>query len=277
MTIGERLQQAAVALAAAGVADARREARLLLMHATGLDAAALLRDRSLAVDAPGFDALVAARARRVPLAFLVGHQPFWSFDVAVSPDTLVPRADSEALIEAALAAFPERGAVRRVLDLGTGTGCLLLAALTEFPNAWSLGIDLSPSAAALAQANAARLGLTCRAAFACGDWGDAVHGRFDLVVCNPPYVMTDDLAGLMPEVALHEPARALDGGIDGLAAYRRVTQALPALLSQEGRGVLELGVGQLAAVSALAHAAGLAVVGHCDDLAGIARALVLSR
>lgn len=276
-TVGGQLRSAAAALAAAGIENAQWEARLLLAHATGLDAAALLRDREQPVDAPGFDALVAARAGRTPLAFLVGRQPFWSFDVLVSPDTLIPRADSETLVEAALAVFPNPAIVRRALDLGTGTGCLLLAALTEFPAAWGVGVDLSPGAAALARCNAGRLGLDARSAFICGDWADPLQGRFDLVLCNPPYVTTGELAGLMPEVALHEPARALDGGADGLDAYRRVVQALPALLGPGGCGVIELGAGQQQAVSCLARAAGLDVLMVRHDLGGVARALVLGR
>jgi len=274
-TVGARLRDAAAALAAAGIGNAQWEARLLLAHATGLDPAALLRDRERPADAPGFDALVAARAGRTPLAFLLGHQPFWSLDVLVSPDTLIPRADSETLVEAALAAFPRPAAVRRVLDLGAGTGCLLLAALTEFPGAWGVGVDLSLGAAALARRNAKRLGLDARSAFVCGDWADALQGRFDLVLCNPPYVTTGEIAGLMPEVALHEPARALDGGPDGLDAYRRVIQAVPALLGPGGRGVLELGTGQRLAVGRLAQAAGLDLLTVRDDLGGIARAMVL--
>ena len=274
-TVGGRLRSAAATLAAAGVENARWEARLLLAHATGLDAAALVRDRERPIEAPGFDAMVAARAGRTPLAFLLGHQPFWSLDVLVSPATLIPRADSEALVEAAIAAFPDPAVVRRVLDLGTGTGCLLLAVLTEFPSAWGVGVDLFPAAAALARRNAGRLGLEARSVFVCGDWADALQGRFDLVLCNPPYVTTGEMAGLAPEVALHEPARALDGGSDGLDAYRRVTQALPALLGPGGRGVIELGAGQQRAVARLAQAAGLDVLGARDDLGGIARALVL--
>jgi len=276
-TAGARLRSAAAALAAAGIENATWEARLLLAHATGFDTAALLRDRNRPVAAPSFDALVAARAARTPLAFLLGHQPFWSLDLRVSPDTLIPRADSEALVEAALAAFPDPATVRRVLDLGTGTGCLLLAALTEFPNAWGVGVDLSPAAAALARGNAGRLGLVARSAFMCGDWASALHGCFDLVLCNPPYVTTGELAGLMPEVALHEPARALDGGPDGLDAYRRVVPTLPTLLGSGGRGVIELGAGQRQAVCRLAQAAGLEVIATADDLGGVTRALVLGR
>ena len=163
----------------------------------------------------------------------------------------------------------------RVLDLGTGTGCLLLAVLHERPAAWGAGVDLSPDAARLAARNAGALGLTARSAFVCADWDAPLRGRFDLVLSNPPYVETAAIAGLMPEVAGHEPARALDGGADGLAAYRRIVARLPALLAPGGVAVLELGEGQSGSVGALAAAAGLLRQDTRRDLAGIARALSL--
>jgi release factor glutamine methyltransferase len=218
------------------------------------------------------------RAAREPLAQITGHREFWSLDFAVTADTLVPRPDTETLIEAALAAFPARAAVRRVLDLGTGTGCLLLAALHEFPDAFGVGVDRVPAAAALAARNAAALGMADRAALLCADWASALAGRFDLVLCNPPYIPAAEIAGLMADVALYEPASALAGGADGLDAYRAVLPVLPGLLEPGGVAVLEIGQGQAGAVTALAArnrlAEGLAS-GPRADLAGIARALVL--
>ena len=172
---------------------------------------------------------------------------------AVSPATLIPRPESETLIEAALAAFANRTPPRRILDLGTGTGCLLLSALHEFPGAFGIGADRAPEAVSLAAANAATLGLAGRAAFLCGDWAAALDARFDLVLCNPPYIPTSDIDGLMQEVARHEPQGALDGGADGLAAYRRILPSLLALLQPDGVAVLELGVGQAYTVLALAR------------------------
>ncbi len=274
--VAEWLADAAAALGRAGVETPLREARLLLLHALGRSSGTLL-DRGELVAPGGFAGLVARRVAREPMALIVGRQGFWTLDLEVSRDTLVPRADSEAVVEAALAA---RGDVARVLDLGTGTGCLLLAVLAEFPRAWGLGIDLSPAAAALAARNAVGNGLAGRAAFLCGDWVAAVApgvgGRFDLVVSNPPYIETAAMAGLMPEVVAHEPARALDGGADGLAAYRRIVAALPRLLAPDGVAVLELGEGQEAAVAGLARAAGLCPLGLRHDLGGVARALVLA-
>jgi release factor glutamine methyltransferase len=274
MTLADRLRNAAAALEAAGVENPRREARLLLAHATGLDGAGLLRDMQTDRPAPGFAGMVARRVAREPLALITGEQPFWTFSVAVSPDTLVPRADSEALIEAALAAFPNEKP-GRVLDLGTGTGCLLLAALLEFPGATGVGIDLSPAAAALARRNAVALGLDGRASLVCGDWAACLAGRFDLVLSNPPYIETADIAGLMPEVARYEPVRALDGGADGLAAYRVIISSLPGLLAPGGVAIFELGAGQEADVAALGRAAGLEPEPASPDLSGIARALPL--
>ncbi len=274
MTLAERLTAAAAILDAAGVEAPRREARLLLAHAAGLDGAGLLRDLHTDAPAPGFERMVERRAAREPLAFITGHQPFWTLDLLVTPDTLIPRADSEALIEAALAAFPTRSA-RRVLDLGTGTGCLLLAALSEFPAAFGVGVDRVPGAAALARRNAGRTGLAGRSAFLCGDWSAAIGGRFDLVLANPPYVEAAAIAGLMPEVASFEPGSALDGGADGLAAYRAITAALPGLLEGEGVAILEVGAGQRAAVAKLARAAGLRPGAARLDLSGVERALTI--
>ncbi len=247
---------------------------MLLAHALGVPPAELLTKPESWILTEDFNALLARRAAREPLALITGQQEFWSLDFAVSSDTLVPRADSETLIEAALAAFPARDAVRRVLDLGTGTGCLLLAALHEFPSAFGVGVDRAPAAPVLARRNAAAIGLAGRAAFLCGDWASALAGGFDLVLCNPPYIRAVEIAALMPEVALHEPASALSGGPDGLDAYRAVIPALPAVMAPEGVAILELGQGQAPEVAVLAEMLGFAT-GSRADLAGIARALIL--
>jgi len=264
------LEEAALALGA--VENPRREARLL----AGVDRTALLREPGMMIDAEVLAPLLARRVAREPLALILGRQDFWTGRYATSPATLVPRADSESLIEAALAAFPRRD-VERVLDLGTGTGCLLLAALGEFPQAFGVGVDRVAAATRLAADNARTNELADRAAFLCGDWGAALAGRFDLILCNPPYVRHGDMAALMPEVALYEPASALDGGMDGLAAYRRVVAALPSLLKAQGVAIVELGAGQAEAVLALAAAEGLVSLGVRDDLGGIPRALTLRR
>ncbi len=267
------LRQTAETLRAAGIDNPAYEARLLLAHALGVtpgDVIALNRR----TDPATLAALVARRVAREPMALILGRQGFWTLDFEVSPTTLIPRADSESLIEAALEAFPARDAAR-ILDLGTGTGCLLLAALSEFPAAWGLGIDLVPAAAALAARNAHLNGLSHRANFLCASWDTAIAARFDLVLSNPPYIPHADIAGLMPEVAAHEPASALDGGADGLDAYRTLIAALPRLLTPNGVAVLELGIGQASDVAELAVAAGFPPPALRHDLGGVARAMVL--
>jgi release factor glutamine methyltransferase len=272
---GQRLR------AAAATIDAPRlEARLLLAHAMGCRTEDLLREPRAGVPtgaARRFAALLERRLAREPMAHLLGAAEFWSLPLAVSPATLIPRPDSEALIEAALDAFPRRNAVRRALDLGTGTGCLLLAALSEFPEAAGIGVDLVPEAAALARRNAEALGLGARAGFVAGSWGaPLVGGCFNLILSNPPYVETGVIPTLAPEVARHEPRSALDGGADGLHAYRALLPEVRRLLAPGGRAVVELGQGQRRAVESLAGAIGLRPIRCRADLGGVDRALVLA-
>jgi release factor glutamine methyltransferase len=278
-TVGFLLCRGGQLLRAAAIEGPRMEARLLLSHVLDCRAEDLLRDPRAPVElqkAQRFAGLVQRRVGHEPMAFLLGWQEFWSLRFAVSPATLIPRADSEALVEAALDAFPDRAAPLSVVDLGTGTGCLLLAVLSEYPNATGVGLDRNPAAAALAASNARALGLAGRARFLAADWAAPLAGRFDLVLSNPPYIEAAAIPGLMPEVAAHEPASALDGGADGLVAYRAIVAALPRLLLPGGRAVLELGIGQGPAVSALARAAGLESGPLRADLGGIDRAMVLS-
>jgi release factor glutamine methyltransferase len=281
-TINALIAWAARGLEAAGIELARREARLLLAHRLGLDSASMrLRDRDIQLqpaDVAAFRADVARRAAREPLAHITGSQGFWTLDLAVSDATLIPRADSEALIESLLMLRPDRGVALRSLDLGTGTGCLLLAALSEYPHAWGLGIDLSPRACDLAAVNAQAARLDARSAFLCGNWTDALSAdsaRFDLVLSNPPYIPSAEIGGLMPEVARFEPRRALDGGPDGLDAYRIILSRLPGLLAPGAIAILELGAGQFDPVRAIVAGAGLEFVSVHADLGGVARAIAL--
>ena len=255
------LRAAAASLAAAGIEAPLREARWIAAHVAGTDILGLMD--GMAPEPARFAALVARRAAREPLAYVLGEAPFGDMMLAVSGATLIPRADTETVLAAALAARPA-GNVRRVLDLGTGTGCLLLGALRACDGAFGVGVDVAAEACALARANAARLGLGGRAAFICGDWAAALQGRFDLVLSNPPYIPSADIDGLMPEVARHEPRLALDGGADGLNCYRDLLSALPRLLAPGGRAVLELGAGQAAMVSDLARRAGFATARRRD-------------
>ncbi len=276
--LADVLVQATTRLASAGIETPAREARLLLAHALGTTADGLrLLARNAAVRAPGLAELLRRRAdEREPLAFLLGTRGFWTLDLAVSPATLIPRADTETLIEAALAARPDRLSARRILDLGTGTGAILLAALTEYTVAEGVGIDRVAAAARLARVNAASAGLGGRASFVCGDWAASVDGRFDLVFSNPPYIRSAAIAALMPEVARHEPRLALDGGADGLAAYRAIMGGLAALLAPGGVAILEIGAGQADAVRRLGTAAGLDCSTVRADLGGTPRAVVLT-
>lgn len=258
------------------VDNPRLEVRLLLAHALGLTRADLIRDPNREVETETFHALIDRRLRHEPLAHILGRREFWSLDFQVSPATLIPRPDSETLVEAALAAVAAGSPPDRILDLGTGTGCLLLALLHELPDAFGIGIDIAPAAARLARTNAAQLGLIDRAAFIAGDWTNSLDGRFDLVISNPPYIKAADIPGLMADVALYEPLQALDGGADGYDAYRTIIRDLPDRLTPHGIAVLELGAGQAGDVAALAHHAGFNTSLHLD-LAGIQRAIVLSR
>jgi release factor glutamine methyltransferase len=260
-----------------GVADnPRLEARLLLAHALGLTHNDLIRDPGRKIDTTTYETFVTRRIAREPLALIVGRREFWSMTFKVSPATLIPRPDSETLIEAALAALTDRPLPRRIIDLGTGTGCLLLALLREFPSAFGIGLDLAPQAAALAKANAVGLDLASRSAFLASNWTEAISGRFDLIVSNPPYIRSSDIETLMPEVARHEPRRALDGGIDGYDAYRTILQHLDRLLEPSGIAILELGHGQANYVGYLARGAGFDTSLRVD-LTEIPRAIVLVR
>lgn len=277
-TVGFFLCRAGQHLRAAAIETPRLEARLLLAHAMACRQEDLLRDPRADVPpaaAARFGALLRRRLDHEPVAHLLGTQEFWSLPFTVSPATLIPRADSETLVEAAVDAFPDRSLPRRVLDLGTGTGCLLLAVLSEFPAATGIGLDLVPAAAALARDNARQLGLAGRAAFAVADWAAPISGRFDLVLSNPPYIASAAIPGLMPEVARHEPGSALDGGAEGLDAYRAILAALPRLLTPGGRAILELGQGQQPAVESIAAGQGLCRLACRADLGGVPRALVL--
>ena len=251
------------------------EARALLCHALRVDLTWLVMNAAQMIDPAAFQALLARRVAHEPLQLILGWAGFWDFELEVSAATLIPRADSETLVEAALAARDQP--TGRVLDLGTGTGCLLLAFLRARPGWFGVGVDLSPAAAQLAARNAARAGVAARASFLAGDWAAALRGGFDLVFSNPPYIPLRDIAGLAPEVRDWEPARALAGGVDGLDAYRILCADLPRLLVAGGVAVLELGVGQADDVALLARAAGLSILATRCDLGGIARALVAQK
>ncbi len=268
------LDEAARQLAAAGIESPRTEARLLLAHALGVS-----RDDTLALEKADqgveFSALVDRRTGREPLAYITGHKEFWSLDFAVGPGVLVPRPDTETLIEQALAIVPDRKAKLRVADLGTGSGAILIAALKEFPNACGIGFESSPQAFTHAQKNAAAL-MPGRTEIRASDWNSA-EGPFDLVFSNPPYIPSADIDLLDADVSRFEPRAALDGGPDGLDAYRGLAKLLPRLLAAGGWAILEIGMGQAEAMEPLFAGSGLRLVRIAPDLAGIPRALVLEK
>lgn len=273
------LRDTAVALTAAGIDNVRFEARLLLSHATGLTIEQLIArgpDAAPAAAAATLRELTARRVRREPMAYILGEREFWGLPFKVSPAVLVPRPDSETVIETVLDLLPDRSRKLRILDLGLGSGCLLLTLLREYPQATGVGIDASEAALAVAQANAEALGVAPRARLATGDWRqagwtDRLEGPFDLLVSNPPYIESVAVEGLMPEVARHEPRLALDGGADGLAAYRIIAAALPALVVPGGWAIVEVGEGQAPEIASLFAAEGLVPRPSRKDLGGIER------
>ncbi|MBM3581655.1 MAG: peptide chain release factor N(5)-glutamine methyltransferase [Alphaproteobacteria bacterium] len=277
--LARRLAEAARVLAGAGIEDAPREARRLAELALQASPAEVFARKAGPLAPPeeaAFARLVAARAARVPFARLAGEREFWSLSFRLNAATLVPRPESETLIEAALARVRDRSARLRVLDLGTGSGCLLLALLAELPRATGLGVDAEPAALACARANAARLGLARRVRWRRNDWTKALVGPFDIVLANPPYVTAREWQTLEPEVRFYDPKPALVGGRDGLAAYRRIVPRLSRLLGRAGFACLEIGWRQEGAVCALARRAGLRVAEIRRDLAGRPRCVVLA-
>jgi release factor glutamine methyltransferase len=265
------LEEATRLLAQSHIENPRGEARLLLAHALGVS-----RDQSLTAtptpdQAVAFAAMVGRRTTHEPFAYITGHKEFWSLDFEVGPGVLVPRPDTETLIEEALRVIPGRSAPLRIADLGTGSGAILAAALSEFPNATGMGFESSPDAFRWAKINTDRLA-PGRAEIRLADWSMA-DGFFDLVFSNPPYIPTGDIESLVLDVSRFEPLAALDGGPDGLDAYRALGTLLPRILSPGGHALLEIGIGQENGMELLFP--GLELVRIAPDLAGIPRCVVL--
>jgi len=263
-----------------GIENEDYEARVLVAYALGLPSATLY------LEAPehlsfrqGMDIehYVERRCKREPLSKIVGEKEFWSLPFKVSKATLDPRPDSETLIEAVLEYFPDHTANLSFLDIGTGSGCLLLAALQEYAHSTGVGVDVSSEALKIAQYNADALGMTARTTFLEGSWTDAVQGMFDIILSNPPYIATAEIATLAPEVKEFDPLLALDGGEDGLEAYRQLMPLLAAVLQPQGYVFLEIGYTQQAAVEAFVAEAGLQVVACRQDLAGHPRCVVAKK
>lgn len=263
----------------AGIENPDADARLLIAEALDIGRTELMvhGDRALTPEqVKAVDALAQRRLAREPVSRILGRKEFWSLPLQVTPAVLVPRPETETIIEAALD-FVVRGGLRmealRILDIGTGSGALVLALLKELEQATGTATDISAAALDVARANAERLELASRCTFVVCDIAEGVTGPFDLIVSNPPYIAKAEIATLEPEVRDYDPALALDGGSDGLDAYRAIARDTKRLLAPGGRIIVELGAGQAAAVSALFEAVGLKVTGIREDLAGIERVL----
>ena len=271
-TLNDARRALADRLDTAGIADAALEAKYLVAAATGLEGASLIaegRREVTADEAERLEAMAVRRLAREPLAHILGNQPFWTLDLEVTPDVLIPRADTETLVETALDLMPPASGIQRVLDVGTGSSAVLLAILKERPNAYGIGTDISQAALKIAERNAARNGLDGRTGFRETRWADGLKdGDFDLAVSNPPYIATSVIAGLEPEVRDHDPALALDGGADGLDAYRVLLPELFRVLKPGAPMAVEIGFDQAAPVSALASGAGFTGMAVRRDLGG---------
>jgi release factor glutamine methyltransferase len=280
VTFKQAFASAARVLRQAGMETPELDARLLLCHAAGLSHETAIARASEALRPEAATRLEQALARRLehePISRITGTREFYGRQFAIGPEALDPRPDTETLIEAALAIAEARGGRDQpltLLDLGTGTGCILVTLLAELPRARGLGTDLSRAALALAAANAERLGVALRATFLAADWLDGVEGRFDLILANPPYLASAEIAQLAADVSAYDPHPALDGGPDGLDAYRRIAARARAMLAERGRLIVEIGPSQAGAVREIFAAAGLEFKRLCHDLGGRPRVIV---
>jgi release factor glutamine methyltransferase len=278
-SVSEALQLVAQTFRAAGIEDADADARVLAGHALHLDRARLISQSDRVLEAREVNAisgLAARRLKREPVSRILGRKEFWSLALAITPDVLVPRPETETVVEGALD-FVVRSGLRmeklRILDIGTGSGALLVALLNELPNATGIGTDISRAALEAAQINLAQFGFESRSSLIACDMAAGVEGQFDLVVSNPPYIARGEIASLAPEVRDYDPMMALDGGDDGLTAYRSISADAKRILAQGGRLFVEMGAGQEPAVRELFTKAGLVVGIARNDLAGTPRVL----
>ena len=281
LSVGDAFRDLSDRLVRAGVDAPRLDARLLIAAALGESGGETILcqpARPLAASEERFlRDLADRRERREPMAQILGTREFWSLPFRVTTDVLTPRPDSETLVEAVLDRVSDKGAPLRLLDLGAGSGCLLLALLGELPRATGVGVDISEAALVIGRQNAVALGLEKRAVFRCGDWCGGLEGQFDVILSNPPYIPVDDLAKLEPEVRIFEPRLALAGGKDGLDAYRELIPGMCGLLATGGGVFLETGLGQVGAVSGILRECGLQAVEIKEDLSGIRRVIEARR
>jgi len=271
------LREAIAQLTAAGVETPDRDARLLMQWTEGIDAAALIASPEIALSHPKRLAqAIEQRSARKPVSKIIGYRDFWSHRFIVTPDVLDPRPETETIIEAVLDITP-RLVAPKILDLGTGSGCILLTLLSEFTLSQGVGIDSSPAALSVAKQNAEALGVADRAKFLLSNWFEALDDTFDLVVCNPPYISTSEGTLLAPEVARWDPEAALFAGMDGLHAYRGIANGLATVLKPDGVAFFEVGIGQSGAVTDLLREVGFGRITSRLDLAGVERCIIARR
>ncbi len=274
----EALRWAVMKLQQERIESASLDARVLLEYVLGVNREQLLFSLELPITSAQYErfaALVAKRAKHQPVSKIIGKREFWGINFVVNEKTLDPRPDSETLIEYVLERVTDRDAKLRILDLGTGTGCLLLSLLLELPNAKGVGVDCCPEALAVAKENVVTLGLNDRAEFVASDWCSKLTGKFDIVLSNPPYIPTEVIATLEPEVAEFDPMLALDGGADGLVCYRKIMQQLPGIMAKDGFAAFEIGMGQQNDLTEIANENGMEIAGSKNDLSGISRCLIV--
>lgn len=263
----------------AGIESFSLDAQLLLAHVLG-------KTREFVISRPehilstqeilDYESLIKRRQNREPLAKIIGKKEFWSMEFLVNSATLDPRPDSETIIEAVLEIFPEKGKEIKLIDFGTGSGCLLLTILSEYPNSLGIGVDINRDTLDVAVKNAEKLGLAKRSEFILNGWAEGMEGKFDLIISNPPYIKNSDIKELEPEVSAHEPYMALAGGEDGLDCYRLLASQINNLLKQDGYLILEFGMGQENSVKEIFENSGFRFVSFKNDLAGTTRCVVLA-
>ena len=280
LCVADALASATERLRGCGVENASRDAMLLLSHATGVDRSRLMGNPELRLmprEVADFETCLSRRLAREPVSRIVGRREFWDLTLQLSAATFDPRPETETLVEVLLDRYREREDPFRILDLGTGSGCILLALLKSLPQATGLGVDIDDAAVAMAKRNAKDQALSLRATFEARNWGDGLDGQWQLIVSNPPYIVDSEINELAPEVAQFDPVLALSGGPDGLGRYRELLPHVARLLASDGLLALELGFGQAEAVTKLLPGVGMIRVDLIKDLSGIDRCLLARR
>jgi release factor glutamine methyltransferase len=276
-TLGSLHQRSTDELAAANIEQPRLEARMLLAHAAGIDRTRIFgypEDVVEAATVKNLEDMIARRKTGEPIAYITGTREFWSLDFKVTRDTLIPRPDSETLIEAVLENTPDKNTALKILDLGTGSGCLMLALLSELPNAHGIGVDVNPAACKVASENAKNLELAAQATFLESNWMDGIQDKFDIIISNPPYIIDSDIPTLDSDVKAFEPYLALSGGSDGLAAYRLIAAQSGPHLTPNGILAVEMGIGQAIDIKQILGKNNFQIRNTYQDIANIERCIL---